>query len=203
MPESETRTRCRPNNPTFPGRGWTCEQEEGNSNNREVQQAAQVMNRYDVPVPSPAEPSPINLNLPMPTGNGPVAEPFRDPRPGPYVPPASPIGVPAIPREQPVPAIPHHPLPRIDRTTAGLPPSVPKTSPGGSEKGTIAKVIGTGLAAGKKAVLFVVSHPATPYAVGLAATLGICYYGYKWFKGDSDKEETGSEGGSRSNKKRD
>ena len=56
--------------------------------------------------------------------------------------------------------------------------------------GTVGGVVASALTTGKKAAMFLISHPATPYAVGLTAALGLCYYGYKWFtSGDNESAE--------------
>ena len=47
-------------------------------------------------------------------------------------------------------------------------------------------IIATTLAAGKNAIMFVATHPATPYALGAAAVAGALYLGYKWFSSASD-----------------
>ena len=66
------------------------------------------------------------------------------------------------------------------------PPGEPKDN---SDKSNSIGLVGTALAAGKNAVLFVITHPVTPYAVGAATVVGVCYYGYKWFtSGNSESD---------------
>ena len=70
------------------------------------------------------------------------------------------------------------------------PPGEPKDN---SDKSNSIGLVGTALAAGKNAVLFVITHPVTPYAVGAAVGVGVCYYGYKWFT-SGNSESDGKEG---------
>jgi hypothetical protein len=96
--------------------------------------------------------------------------------------------------------------PSLSPTNNPPPPDVPMNPPPGepnddsdksnSSAGTRG-LVGTALTAGKNAVLFVITHPVTPYAVGVAVGVGVCYYGYKWFtSGNSEsdgKEEEATE----------
>ena len=78
------------------------------------------------------------------------------------------------------PRLPQSPMPDVRR-----PPRMPemedseRPSPAGG-------IIATTLAAGKNAIMFVATHPATPYALGAAAVAGALYLGYKWFSSASD-----------------
>ena len=97
-------------------------------------------------------------------------------------------------------------IPLIKPSLSPPPPDVPMNPPPGepnddsdksnSSTGT-GGLVGTALTAGKNAVLFVITHPVTPYAVGAAVGVGVCYYGYKWFtSGNSEsdgKEEEATE----------
>ncbi len=96
--------------------------------------------------------------------------------------------------------------PSLSPTNTPHPPDVSMNPPPGepnddsdksnSSTGT-GGLVGTALTAGKNAVLFVITHPVTPYAVGAAVGVGVCYYGYKWFtSGNSEsdgKEEEATE----------
>ncbi len=96
--------------------------------------------------------------------------------------------------------------PSLSPTNSPLPPDVPMNPPPGepnddSDKSNSSAgkggLVGTALTAGKNAVLFVITHPVTPYAVGAAVGVGVCYYCYKWFtSGNSEsdgKEEEATE----------
>ncbi len=91
-----------------------------------------------------------------------------------------PDGHPMIDSPGIAPRLPQSPMPDVRR-----PPRMPEMddSEGPSPAGGI---IATTLAAGKNAIMFVATHPATPYALGAAAVAGALYLGYKWFSSASD-----------------
>lgn len=116
----------------------------------------------DFPLPSPVESPPVEA------GRLPVPPPFLPPPP----PPPPVVEAPRLP----VPP-PRMPDDRLADDKAGI-------------AATIGSAVATALTTGKNAAMFLISHPVTPYAVGITAALGLCYYSYKWStSGDNESPQ--------------
>lgn len=86
----------------------------------------------------------------------------------------------------PLPPVGPMDAPRLPE--AGPPPRMPDAVET-DKSGPVGGIVATVLAAGKNAVMFVVTHPATPYAVGAAAVAGAFYFGYRWFRSEAGESD--------------
>ena len=112
--------------------------------------------------------------------------PPRRPRP---VDTLLPLPGPVLPPRPPLPDNPQPPLPEDNDSDD-------------SDKSSAVKAVATVLAAAKNAVVSVLTHPVTPYAVGATIVAGACYFGYKWYMSESgesnaDGEEENQEDGAK------
>jgi hypothetical protein len=117
-------------------------------------------------------PNPV---LPLPEDQLPPRR--RRPRP---VDTLLPLPGPVLPPRPPLPDNPQPPLPEDNDSDD-------------SDKSSAVKAVATVLAAAKNAVVSVLTHPVTPYAVGATIVAGACYFGYKWYMSESGESNADGE----------